>query len=82
MGKKLSKIDLMKPDLSSFVITENKEYMFVGFSDGSLYSIDSKYNFKELISQTNIPITSINLIGKNGLVLKDINGTITFYKIR
>ena len=79
-GKEIGKIDLMKSDLSSFVISENKEYMFVGFSDGSLYRIDSKYNVKELISQTNIPITSINLIDNNLLILKDINGTIIFYQ--
>ena len=81
-GKEISKIDLMKSDLSSFVITENEENIFVGFSDGSLYSIDSKYNVKQLISQTNIPITSINVINNDELIVKDINGKITFYKIR
>ncbi len=81
-GKEISKIDLMKSDLFSFNITENEEYIFIGFSDGSLYSVDPINNIKLLISQTNIPITALNLISKDELIVKDINGKITFYKTK
>ena len=81
-GKEIQKIDLMKSDLFSFIVTENNENIFIGLSDGSLYSIDSKYNVKQLISQTNIPITSINVIEKDALIIKDLNGKITFYKTK
>ncbi|MCJ7553133.1 MAG: PQQ-binding-like beta-propeller repeat protein [Ignavibacteriaceae bacterium] len=80
-GKEISKIDFMKSGLFSFCLTESKENIFIGFSDGSLYNIDSKYVVRQLISQTNIPITSINVIHNNELIVKDINGKIAFYKI-
>jgi outer membrane protein assembly factor BamB len=80
-GKELNKIDLMKPGLSSFIIAENEEKIFLGFSDGSLHSIDKKYAVQQLISPSNIPITSINFIKNDELIVKDINGKITFYKI-
>ena len=81
-GKEIQKIDFKKSDLFSFITAENEENIFIGFSDGSLYSIDSINNIKQLISQTNIPITSINVISKDEFIVKDINGKITFYKTR
>jgi outer membrane protein assembly factor BamB len=80
-GKELNKIELMKPDLFSFVVEANEENIFIGFSDGSLYSIDKKNKVQQLTSQTNIPITSINIIKNDELMVKEINGKITFYKI-
>lgn len=81
-GKEIQRLDFKKSGLFSFIIAENEENIFVGFSDGSLYSVNSKYNIKQFISQTNIPITSINAIDKDRLIVKDINGKITFYKTR
>ena len=81
-GKEIQEIDFKKSDLFSFIIAEDEENIFIGFSDGSLYSIDSINNIKQLISQTNITITSINVISKDEFIIKDINGKITFYKTR
>ena len=81
-GKEIQKIDFEKSDLFSFIIAENEENIFIGFSDGSLYSIDPINNIKQLISETKIPIASINLISKDELMVKDVNGKITFYKTR
>lgn len=80
-GKELAKIDFIKSNLFFFIIEENSENIFVGFSDGSLYSIDAKFNCTQLISPTQIPIASINLISNDEFILKDINGKITLYKI-
>ena len=81
-GKEIQKIDFEKSDLFSFIIAENEENIFIGFSDGSLYSIAPINNIKQLISETKIPIASINLISKDELMVKDVNGKITFYKTR
>jgi len=81
-GKELNKIDFKKPDLFSFIVATNEENILVGFSDGSLCSIDKKNVVQQLISPTNIPIASINIIKNNELLVKDINGKITFYKIK
>lgn len=81
-GKELSKIDLMKPDLFSFIAVANEENIFIGFSDGSLNSIDMKYTVQQLISPTNIPFASINIINNNELIVKNIGGKITFYKLK
>ena len=80
-GKELAKLDFIKSNLFSFIIEENSENIFAGFSDGSFYNIDAKFNYKQLISPTQIPITSINVIRKDEFIIKDINGKITFYKI-
>ncbi len=55
-GKEISKIDFKKSGLFSFCIAESKENIFIGFSDGSLYSLDLNYAVRQLLSQTNIPI--------------------------
>ena len=80
-GKEISKIDFKKSELFSFIIAENQENTLVGFSDGSLYTFDSKFVSKELISANQIPITSLDVISKDEFIIKDINGKITFYKI-
>jgi outer membrane protein assembly factor BamB/predicted phosphodiesterase len=80
-GKEISKIDFKKSELFSFIITENQEETFVGFSDGSLYTIDPKFVTRELLSPTHIPISSINVISKDEFIVKDINGKISFYRI-
>lgn len=80
-GKEISKIDFKKSELFSFILAENQKNTLVGFSDGSLFTFDLKFVSKELISANQIPITSLNVIGKNGFIVKDINGKITFYKI-
>ena len=80
-GKEIAKIDFKKSDLFSFIITENQENFLIGFSDGSLYDLDPKLIYKQLISPTQIPITSINVISKDEFIIKDINGKITLYKI-
>jgi hypothetical protein len=79
--KEIAKIDFKKSDLFSFIITENQENFLIGFSDGSLYCLDPKLIYKRLISPTQIPITSINVISKDEFIIKDINGKITLYKI-
>jgi hypothetical protein len=81
-GKAIGKIDFKKLELSSFHIAENKENILVGFSDGSLYTFDSELFSKELVSANQIPITSINVINEDEFIVKDINGKITFYKIK
>ena len=81
-GKEIGKIDFKKSKLFSFFITENKENTFAGFSDGSLYILDKKFAAKQLLSSTQIPITSINALSKNEFSIKDINGKLTFYKIK
>jgi len=80
-GKEIDKIDFKKSELFSCIIVENLENTLVGFSDGSLYTFDSKFFSRELISPTEIPITSINVINNYEFIVKDINGKITFYKI-
>ena len=81
-GKQLDKIDLMKPDTFSFITAENEEKVFIGFYDGSLYSIDKKNKVQQLTSPTNIPITSIGFVKEDEFILNDVNGKITFYKIK
>jgi outer membrane protein assembly factor BamB len=80
-GKEISKVDFKKSDLYSYIIAEKQVNTLVGFSDGSLYTFDSKFVSKELISANQIPITSINVINEDEFIIKDINGKITFYKI-
>ena len=80
-GKEIGKIDFKKSELFSFVITELNEETFVGFSDGSVYTFNSKFIPKEIISADQIPITSINVISPKEFVVKNIFGKITFYKI-
>ena len=80
-GREIRDIDFKKSRIFSFIIAENQENTLVGFSDGSLYNIDAKLNYKQLISPTQIPIASINSISNDEFILKDINGKITFYKI-
>ena len=80
-GKEISKIDFKKSELFSFIIADSQENTLVGFSDGSLYTFDSKFVSKELISANQIPITSLHVIGNDEFIIKDINGKITFYKI-
>lgn len=80
-GKEIQRLDFKKSGLFSFIITENEDNLFVGFSDGSLYIIDKKFVAKQLISPNQIPITSINALSKNEFIIKDINGKLTFYKI-
>jgi WD40 repeat protein len=80
-GKEIGKIDFKKSELFSFIIAENKGNTLLGFSDGSLYTFDSEFSSKELISPTQIPITSINVFNEDEFFIKDINGKITFYKI-
>ncbi len=83
-GKEINKIDFKKSELFSFIIAENQENTLVGFSDGSLYSFDSKFVTSELIPPDQISITSINLINlisNDEFIVKDINGKVTFYKI-
>ena len=80
-GKEVAKLDFKKSDIFSFVIAENEEITLIGFSDGSLYSIDINNRIKELIKPNQIPITSINLLSKNEFVIKDINGNLVIYKI-
>ncbi len=81
-GKELDKIDLMKPDPFSFITAENEEKVFIGFYDGSLYSIDKKNKVQQLTSPTNIPITSIGFVKEDEFIVNDVNGKITFYKIK
>ncbi len=81
-GKEIGKIDFIKSELSSFHIAENQENTLVGFSDGSLYTFDSELFSKELLSANQIPITSIEVIGKGEFIVKDINRKITFYKFK
>lgn len=81
-GKELNKIELMKPDLFSFIAATNEENIFIGFSDGSLYSIDKNYTVQQLISAKNIPFASINIFNNNELMVKDIGGKITLFKIK
>lgn len=81
-GKAIGKIDFKESELSSFHIAENQENTLVGFSDGSLYTFDSELFSKELLSANQIPITSINVISEDEFIVKDINGKITFYKIK
>jgi len=80
-GKEIGKIDFKKSKLFSYFIMENKENTFAGFSDGSLYILGKKFVAKQLLSPTQIPITSINALTKNEFSIKDINGKLTFYKI-
>ncbi len=80
-GKEIGKIDFKKSELFSFVITELNEETLVGFSDGSVYTFNSKFIPKEIISADQIPITSINVISPKEFVVKNIFGKITFYKI-
>lgn len=80
-GNEISKIDFKKSDLFSFIIAENQENLLIGFSDGSLYNLDSKLIYKQLISPTQIPITSINVISKDEFSVKDLNGNVRFYKL-
>ena len=81
-GKEISKIDFKKSELFSFIIADNQENTLVGFSDGSLFTFDSKFVSKELISANQIPITSLDVISKDEFIIKDINGKITFYKLK
>jgi outer membrane protein assembly factor BamB len=80
-GKEIQRLDFKKSGLFSFIITENEDNLFVGFSDGSLYIMDKKFVAKQLISPNQIPITSINALSKNEFIIKDLNGNLTFYKI-
>ena len=80
-GGEIRDIDFKKSRIFSFIIAENQENTLVGFSDGSLYNIDGKFNYKLLISPTQIPITSLVVISKDEFIIKDINGKITLYKI-
>lgn len=80
-GKELNKIDFKKSELFSFIVAENQENTLVGFSDGSLYTFNSKFVFRELLSPNQTPITSINVISNDEFMIKDINGKIMFYKI-
>ena len=80
-GREIRDIDFKKSRIFSFIIAENQGNTLVGFSDGSLYNIDAKFNYKQLISPTQIPIVSINSISNDEFILKDINGKITLYKI-
>ena len=80
-GKEISKADFKKSEISSFILAENQGYTLVGFSDGSLFMVDSKFISKELISANQIPITSLNVINKDEFIIKDIGGKIAFYKI-
>ncbi len=80
-GSEIRNIDFKKSNIFSFIIAESQENTFVGFSDGSLYTFDSEFFSRELISPTQIPITSINVINNYEFIVKDINGKITFYKI-
>ncbi|HEX9251472.1 MAG TPA: PQQ-binding-like beta-propeller repeat protein [Ignavibacteriaceae bacterium] len=80
-GKEISKADFKKSDLFAFTIAENQENTFIGSSDGSLFTFDSKFVTRELLSPNQIPITSINVINEYEFIVKDKNGIITFYKI-
>jgi outer membrane protein assembly factor BamB len=80
-GNEIGRVDFKKSELLSFIITENQENTIAGFSDGSLYTIDPKFVTRELLSPTNIPISSINVISKVEFIVKDINGKISFYRI-
>lgn len=80
-GKAIGTIDFKKSELFSFIIAENDGNTLVGLSDGSLFTFDSKFSSRELISPTQIPITSINVFNEDEFLIKDINGKITFYKI-
>ena len=80
-GKEITRVDLKKSELYSVCFAELNNNIFIGFSDGSLYRLDANYSAKELISNSDISITSIKMISDNELVIKDINGKITFYQI-
>lgn len=80
-GKELNKIDFKKSELFSFIVAENQDNTIVGFSDGSLYTFNSKFVFRELLSPNQTEITSINVISNDEFMIKDINGKIMFYKI-
>ncbi len=80
-GKEIGKIDFKKSGLFSFVITEINDETFVGFSDGSVFTFNSKFIPKEIISADQIPITSINVISPKEFVIKNIFGKIASYKI-
>ncbi|MBK7629815.1 MAG: PQQ-binding-like beta-propeller repeat protein [Ignavibacteriales bacterium] len=81
-GKEIGKIDFKKSNLFSFIITEMQDRTLVGFSDGSLYSLNSKLTEQQLISSDQIPITSINAINNDEFTIKNIFGKIAFYKIK
>ena len=81
-GKELNKIDFKKSELFSFIVAENQDNTIVGFSDGSLYTFNSKFVFRELLSPNQTEITSINVISNDEFIIKDINGKITFYKLK
>jgi hypothetical protein len=80
-GKESSKIDLNKKNIFSFCIAENNNCILIGLSDGSVQLIDPNTN-KEILSATNIPVSSINFISENEFVVLDKNGLINFYKIK
>ncbi len=81
-GKEIGKIDFKKTGVFSFAITElNNEETLTGFSDGSVYSLNTKFIAKELLSADQIPITSMNVINQKEFIVKNIFGQIKSYKI-
>lgn len=79
-GKIDFSLDLDKSNIFSFEIIERGNEIIIGFSDGSLYSISGNKIVNKIIEPTFIPITSLNQLNNNLILIKDINGNLSFIK--
>jgi len=80
-GKEIKRLDFKKSNVFSFKFAEQSGKYFIGFSDGSLYTFDETKSIKNLISASDVPVTSIVFINGSEIIVKDINGKIKFYKM-
>ena len=79
-GKIEFSLDVNKSNIFSYEIIERGNEIIIGFSDGSLYSISENKIVNKIIEPTFVPITSLNQLNNNLILIKDINGNLSFIK--
>ena len=79
-GKIEFSLDVNKSNIFSYEIIERGNEIIIGFSDGSLYSISENKIVNKIIEPTFVPITSLNQLNNNVILVKDINGNLSFIK--
>lgn len=81
-GKETLKIDLKKSALLDFDISESNDFMLIALPDGSVQKLNANNQISEIIKADNVPISSINFIQPDKIILGKWNGKLLFYKIR
>lgn len=74
-------VDLNKFNIFGFEILEIDNDILIGLSDGSLSRIRDNKMIEQIIKPNFIPITGLSPLSNISILLKDMNGTVSFIKI-